>query len=258
MRWTKPQRLNKIIVKLIPLLFASPICAAEKIRVATSANFLPTLKTLSTLFFQKTGHEIVAISGSTGKLYAQITNGAPFHIFLAADEHSIHAIASKGLGDPDHIFTYAVGRLAIAYREKGPKITNIDEFINSEIFLKARYITIANPDSAPYGAAAKSVLKNLSLWDKIQKRLAFGENISQTLQMVHSGQSSVGFISWTQALALRDSEIKTFLIPSRWHTPLIQKAILLNHAKGSASARAFLLFLKTAEAKLIMKRAGYE
>ena len=157
---------------------------AKELRIAVASNFLLPLKELSRKFKESTGHKVVVISGSTGKLYAQIKQGAPFDILLAADSLRPELLEKAGIGVPGSRFTYAVGRLALWSADSTLPLKNDLQVLNHKNF---RYLAIANPKTAPYGKAAEQVLRKKGFWEQIQNRLVRGENISQTLMQKYYG-----------------------------------------------------------------------
>ena len=173
------------------------IIHAEDVLVAVATNFTSCLKELVVGFEQKTKHHVVVSPGSTGKLYAQITNGAPFDVFLAADVRRPQLLEKEGLAVKGSRFTYAIGRLTLWSAH--PSLVNGD---GAEILLAQpfRYLAIANPKTAPYGAAARQTLEALDLWDKVQPYIVQGENIGQTFQFVASGNAELGFVALSQVM----------------------------------------------------------
>ena len=236
-------------------LIQAPIALAEQIRVAVASNFIFPIKELSKEFENTTGNKVLVISGSTGKLYAQIHQGAPFEVFLAADSNRPELLEKEGIGVPGSRFTYAVGRLVMWSAD--PKfITTFGlQVLDQKNF---RYLAIANPKTAPYGKATEQVLRKKGYWEKIQSRLVRGENISQTLQFVVTGNAQIGFISLSQLSSSREMLGGTsWLVPLSLHEPIQQQAILLKRANSSQVAREFLKFLKSKEGQKIIKNYGY-
>ena len=164
---------------------------AAEIRVATASNFVHTMKALASYFEAESNHTVTIITGSTGKHYAQITNGAPFDIFFAADSDRPQILETKHVAVPKTRFTYAIGQLTLW----SPDATLIDAeatALKSENFHR---LAIANPKLAPYGKAAQETLESMNLWNPISKRLVRGENINQTMHFIQSGNATLGFIA---------------------------------------------------------------
>ena len=234
------------------LLYVSDVLAKE-LRVAVASNFLMPLKELSREFKESTGIKVVVISGSTGKLYAQIKQGAPFDILLAADSIRPELLEKEGIGVPGSRFTYAVGRLALWSADSTLPLKNDLQVLNHKNF---RYLAIANPKTAPYGKAAEQVLRKKGFWEQIQNRLVRGENISQTFQFVMTGNADIGFIALSQ---LRKNQGLGFswIVPQEWHDPIQQQCILLKRAKTNKAARQFLNFIKSNRIQKQIESYGY-
>ena len=217
------------------------------LRVAVASNFSEAIKELADRFEAETGHKVVLIFGSTGKTYAQIVNGAPFDIFLAADIRRPELLENEGIARDR--FTYAIGKLALW----SPKAGYVDT--NGEVLeeMNYRHLAIANPDLAPYGVAAQEVLQARGIWDKIGERLVRGENINQTFQFVISGNAELGFVAYSQ--------VKQWIAGSWWevpqalYSPIEQQAVLL---RESEAARSFLDFIRSDEARETIRRYGYD
>ena len=215
-----------------------------------ASNFAPALRTIADKFTQSSGHDIVLIPGSTGKHYAQIINGAPFDAFFAADAARPARLEQDRRATGR--YTYAVGRLVLwsptpGLVDEGGKILTTGSF---------RYLAIANPELAPYGKAAQETLARLGLWEALQARLVRGENISQTLQFVASGNAELGFIAQSQLnnpdFIIRGSY---WQVPATFHAPIAQQAVLLSE---SLIARAFMDYAKSAAARDIIRQYGYD
>jgi molybdate transport system substrate-binding protein len=226
---------------------------AAEVQVAVAANFLAPARALEVEFERTTGHALVMIAGSTGQLYAQIVNGAPFDILLAADQERPRLLAEQGAGVPASIFTYAVGRLALWSREPD----RVDEALLANLgTADFRWLAIANPELAPYGAAAEQTLEALGLWDAIQQRLVRGQSIAQTFALVETRNAELGFVALSQALAY-EGEASYAVVPEALHAPIRQDAILLERGSDNPAARAFIEFVASDEAALIVERFGY-
>ena len=247
----KPGLVGSVLLAFF-LLHVSDALAKE-LRIAVASNFLLPLKALSKNFKESTGHKVVVISGSTGKLYAQIKQGAPFDILLAADSIRPELLEKEGIGVPGSRFTYAVGRLVLWSQNSKLPLKNDLQVLNHKNF---RYLAIANPKTAPYGKAAEQVLRKKGFWEKIQNRLVRGENISQTFQFVMTGNADIGFIALSQ---LRKNQGLGFswIVPQEWHDPIQQQGILLKRAKTNKAARQFLNFIKSNRIQKQIENYGY-
>lgn len=219
--------------------------------VATASNFSLAVDELAAQFTASTGQRIRVTTGSTGKLYAQIVNGAPFDVLLAADAARPESLEVSGAGVPATRFTYAIGELLLWSRRFGDCRAALDN--SGDV-----HIAMANPDIAPYGAAARDFLQQAGLWESIRAQLVIGENVSQALQFVASGNAQLGFIagSQLQAPSLPDASC-TWPVPPSMHAPIEQQAILLQHGADADGARRFLQFLRSDAGRVIIERHGY-
>lgn len=238
---------------LLAAFAALPQARADEVTIAVAANFLGVLETLADEFEDATVHRVTITSGSTGQLYAQIVNGAPFDILLAADTERPQLLAAAGLGDPSSVFTYAVGRLALWSRDPalvdGQTLTRLAE-------IEFRWFAIAEPEVAPYGAAARQALEAVGAWESIRPRLVSGQNIAQAFAMVETRNADLGLVALSQAIAYRG--ISSYeIVPSELHEPIRQDAILLQRSADNAAARQFLDFVRTPEAAAVLERNGY-
>lgn len=229
--------------------------SAAEVRVAVASNFLLPLKALAQEF-EKINHDTLRISaGSTGKLYAQIVNGAPFDIFLAANEREPSLLEQAGLGVAGSRFTYALGRIVLW----APAMK--DDQAGMAAVLKAgdfRRIALANPATAPYGAAALEVLDMLGLKDQLQGKFIQGENISQAYQYVATGAAELGFVALAQLKGQDDfARGKHWLVDAALHAPMRQQALLLKNGEYNPAAKRFLQFLQSKEARRAIEQAGY-
>ena len=230
---------------------------ADEIKIAVASNFYPTMKELvkhfeSITLNSDTTNNIVLISGSSGKHYAQILNGAPFDLFFSADKLRPNMLEKEDVFNNQSRFTYALGKLALwspfnEYVDSDGQVLYNDDF---------RFLAIANPRIAPYGIASKETLTSMNLWQDMEEKLVRGENIAQTFQFAKSGNAKLGFVSYSQILSLNSSsEGSYWLVPQSMYQPIEQQAILL---KDSSLGKDFLSFIKSDEALDIIKRNGYD
>ena len=230
---------------------------ADEIKIAVASNFYPTMKELVTHFESitpnsDTTNNIVLISGSSGKHYAQILNGAPFDLFFSADKLRPNMLEKEEVFNNQSRFTYALGKLALwspfnEYVDSDGQVLYNDDF---------RFLAIANPKIAPYGIASKETLISMNLWQDMEEKLVRGENIAQTFQFAKSGNAKLGFVSYSQILSLNSSsEGSYWLVPQDMYQPIEQQAILL---KDSSLGKDFLSFIMSDEALDIIKRNGYD
>lgn len=239
------------LIGLLPLLLAAAPAAAAQVRIAVAANFTLPAEQIAAAFEAVTGHEVRLSFGSTGALYAQITQGAPFAVFLAADdERPIRAI-EEGLAMPGTAFTYAIGKVAVF----SPAI----DMSAGAAALAAggfSHIALADPETAPYGAAAMEVLAALGLAEAASPKLVVGQNVAQALQFIDSGNAEIGFVSLSQVEDRPDTQV--WRVPQNLYTPIRQDAVLLSVGDGDEAALAFLEFLEGAGAHAIVERFGYD
>lgn len=238
------------------LLMVSFACEgrAAEVRVAVAANFAGTLKALSADFTQKTAHSMVIVSGATGKFYAQIKNGAPFEVLLAADDTTPVKLERDGLAVPGTRFTYAFGRLVL-FSAKPGFVDAAGDVLTRGAF---EHLSIANPKLAPYGAAAITALERLRVLEAIRPKLVQGENIAQAFEFVVSGNAELGFVALSQVMIAGKFRAGSFwLVPDSLHAPIRQDAVLLEKGANNAAAVALLDFLKTDGARAVIGTYGY-
>jgi len=234
-------------------LILLPVAAAAEdyVTVAVASNFGATARAIAAQFEQDEGYEIRITTASTGKLYAQVTNGAPFDLLLAADAERPRRLEAAGLGVAGTRFTYARGMLVLWSRTAHDCHAALRDEAGGRV-------AIANPETAPYGAAARSYLQQAGLWEAVRGRLVIGENIAQTLQFAASGNAGLAFIarSQLQAPSLPQATC-SWPVPDSMHDPIDQQAILLRRGAASAGAKAFLAFLRSDAGRAIILRDGY-
>ncbi len=233
-----------------------PIQAAE-LHIAVAANFSGPLEKLAPLFQQASGNELVISAGSSGQLYTQIKQGAPFDVFLSADTDKPQRLESEGLAVPGSRFIYAVGTLVL-WSAKPAVVDNAGKVLQAQQY---RFIGVANPQTAPYGTAAQQVLTKLGLWDKLNQdhKIVFGENITQTWQFAASGNVDMSFVALSQVLA-SDGSISgsSWLVPQSMYDPIEQGAMIVANTNQKAAAEAFTNWLRTDPAALaVIRSAGY-
>ncbi len=226
---------------------------ADDVLVAVASNFAATLTRLQSVFETNSQHRLRISTGSSGKLFAQITNGAPFQIFLAADGDYPRRLIERGAAVAGTQFTYATGRL-IAWSPMLRLSADLRELADPGV----RHIAIANPETAPYGFAAVRALEYFGLAEKTRGKWVIGENVAQTAQFVATRNAEAGFIALAQLYNIAapergfSVEIPAIAIPSLAHD-----AVLLEPGRESAAARAFLDFLRGDAARTIIQHAGY-
>lgn len=230
--------------------------AHSQATIAVATNFATTADRLRIAFAETHNSPLTLINGSTGKLYAQITQGAPFDVFLAADSTRPQRLVAANLAEPDSRFTYALGTLVLWQPRTGPQRASPRATLGQP---HLRRVAMANPDLAPYGAAAAQTLVKLGLWEPLQPKLVRGQNIGQAYAMVASHNAELGFVAASQ-LAERWSQLPPdsyWVVPADYHAPIAQQAVLLSRSRGNTTARAFLTFLRSERAQQLMQADRY-
>jgi molybdate transport system substrate-binding protein len=248
--------MNSIRRTLITLAAAwLPLAGhAAEVQIAVASNFAAPMQVIAERFERDTGHQALLAFGSTGKLYAQIRNGAPFEVLLAADEEIPSKLEGQRLGIAGSRFTYAIGTLVL-WSGKESYVDDQATVLTQQPF---RHLAIANPKTAPYGAAAIATLAKLGLADSVRGKLVQGENIAQTYQFVASGNAELGFVALSQLL--EDGEIRqgsAWIVPAAYHPPIRQDALLLTKGRGNPAAQSLLDYLQSATAIGVIQAYGY-
>jgi molybdate transport system substrate-binding protein len=228
---------------------------AEQVQVAVAANFAAPMRRIAEEFEKNTAHKVVLSYGATGKFYAQITNGAPFDVFLSADDETPAKLEKEGFVVTGSRFTYATGRLVLW----SAKPTLVDDKAAVLLRNDFKHLAIAAPRLAPYGAAAMEALTKIGMLPLVQAKLVTGESIGQTFSMISSGNADLGFVAMSQVF--EDGKLNNgsaWVVPANLHGPLRQDAVLLPRAKGNPAALQLLTFLKSGQARAIMNSFGYE
>jgi len=246
-------------MKKIFLFAFTAACAllarADEVQVAVAANFTAPMQQIATQFEKDTGHKLTLSFGATGKFYAQIVNGAPFDILLAADDETPARLEKDGQGIAGSRFTYAVGKLVLW--SANPELVDAKgEVLKTGNF---RHLALANPKTASYGTAAIEAMTKLGLLNSLQARFVQGENISQTHQFITSGNAELGFVALSQVF--KDGRIaggSAWMVPANLYEPIQQDSVLLARGKDKPAAIALLAYLKGDKAKAVIKAFGYE
>jgi molybdate transport system substrate-binding protein len=247
--------LYRIAILAIALLgLAATPTQANNVSLAVASNFIAPIKELKKVFESKSNYLVRLSSASSGKLYAQIVQGAPFDIFLSADSDKPRRLIKTNRAIKNSLFTYAQGTLAL-WSSNSELIKNEAEIFELGSFNK---LALANPRLAPYGAAAQSVLQHLNLIQATRAKWVQGENISQTYQFVRSGNAQLGFVALSQIQHQGKFIEGSYWLPSaNWYPEIRQDAVLLNKGKTNLAALTFLTFLKSDQAKSIIRQHGY-
>lgn len=241
-------------VLLLYGLMSTPASAAE-VSAAVAANFAAPMERLAALFHKESGHTLKVSIGASSKLYAQIKGGAPFDVFLSADEEIPKRLLQEGLAVGGSRFVYATGRLVL-WSAQPDLVDEKGVVLNKGNF---EHLAIANPLYSPYGVAAKETLGKLTMWNAMQRKLSKGEDVAQALQLVASEKADLAFVALAQVM--RDGKVSDgswWLVPPELHNPIRQSAVLLTGAKDPAAAKTLLAFLKSEKARAVMRGFGYE
>ena len=232
------------------LPLAGPALAAD-VQVAVAANFTEPAKEIAAAFEART-HDHVALSfGSSGQFYAQISHGAPFEVLLSADADRPAQAEKEGFAVPGTRFTYAVGRLVLFSRTPG--LVDGD----GQVLRRGRFekLSVADPATAPYGAAAVQTMTRLGVYDALKPKLVTGTSINQAYQFVETGAAELGFVALSQVIG--EAGGSRWIVPESDHAPIDQQAVLLKAGKDDAAAKAFLAFLKGPQARKVIVKFGY-
>ncbi len=250
----RPNPLRRLLAGLLMALGAAASAQADEVSVAVAANFIAPMQKIAAAFEQATGHKAVLSSGATGKFYAQIANGAPFQVLLAADDATPERLEREGRAVQGSRFTYAVGQLVLWSAQPG-YVDAQGEVLRTGGFA---HLAVANPRLAPYGLAAQQAMDKLGVAERIRPRLVTGENIAQTYQFVASGNAQLGFVALSQVM--EDGRIargSAWRVPASLHDPIRQDAVLLAAGKDSEAARALLQYLRGDAARAVIRSYGY-
>jgi molybdate transport system substrate-binding protein len=250
---------NSAMKKLLALvvLLAAAFATAQEIVVAAAADMSAALPELAAAYTKKTGQTVKLSFGASGNLTTQIRNGAPFDIFLSADEQYPQQLITEGLALKDTLYRYAIGRLVLWVPTDSPlDLSKLG--IQALLDPSVKKISIANPSTAPYGRAAEAALKHFGIYDQVSSRLVLGENVSQAAQFVESGNAQAGLIALSHALApaMKDKG-RYWVVPLDAYPTLNQAAVVLLRSKQQDAARKFLEFLRTPEATSLLSSYGF-
>lgn len=246
--------LFRLIAPITALLLATSLHAAE-VSVAVAANFTEPMNAIAAEFAKDTGHQAKLSFGSSGNLYAQIKNGAPFELFLSADDEKPALLEKEGLGVTDTQFTYAIGSLVL-WSAKTGFVDDKGDVLRRGQFNK---LAIANPKLAPYGKAAMEVLTGMGILDTVSPKFVQGENIAQAYQFAMTGNADLSFVALSQVM--KDGKVTSgsaWIVPGNLHTIIRQNAIILSIGKDNPAAKALVAYLKKDKAKAIIHSYGYK
>jgi len=227
---------------------------AATVQVAVAANFAAPFQQIAQAFTAQTGHTVRVSTASTGKLYLQIRNGAPFEVLLSADDETPRKLVAEGLAVPGSPFTYSLGKLVLWSAQPG--LIDAD----GRVLREGRFqrLALANPKLAPYGTAAIETLQALGLLEHLRPRFVQGENIAQAFQFVSTGNAELGLVAWSQVTVPgQQARGSHWVVPERLYSPIRQDAALLRRGQGQEAAEALMRFLRSAPARHIIQTWGY-
>lgn len=247
--------ISRTLIAGLLALCISFSAQAEEVQVAVAANFTAPMKVIAADFEKATGHKTVLTFGATGKFYAQISNGAPFDVLLAADEETPAKLEQESRSIVGSRFTYAIGKLVLW--SASPHLVDAQ----GEVLKKASFshIALANSKLAPYGSAAMETMSKLGLLKKLQPKFVQGDSIGQTFAFVSTGNAELGFVALSQVL--EGGKIKygsAWIVPANLHTPIRQDAVILTKGKDNKAASALIAYLKSEPAKAVIRSFGYD
>lgn len=228
---------------------------AATVQVAVAANMAAPLQALLPGFQRDSGHSATVVLGSTGKLYAQIRNGAPFDVLVSADEATPARLETEKMAVAGTRTTYAIGRLVL-WSPRKDQVDAQGRVLQNGTF---QHLALANPATAPYGAAAVQAMEQLGVRAHLQARWVLGESVAQAYQFVASGNAALGFVALSQVWQggqLREGSM--WLVPQSLHAPLRQDAVLLQRGQGNPAAAALLAYLRSDQARSVLRSFGYE
>ena len=245
-----------LVVVLAALSSARP-APGQEIAVAAAADLKFAMGELAANFEKQTGNKVNVTYGSSGNFFSQIQNGAPFDLFFSADVEYAKKLEADGLAEPGTLYNYAVGRIVI-WMPQGVKVDLNVQGMDALLDAAIQKIAIANPAHAPYGRAAVAAMKKSGIYEKVEPKLVYGENISQATQFVQSGNAQAGIIALSLAIspAMKDSG-KMWLIPAGLHPPIEQAAVVVKSSQKKEAAKAFLEYIKSAAGKAVMEKYGF-
>ncbi len=244
---------HRFSLLLLALMGAATQAQADEVSVAVAANFTAPMQQIAADFEKASGHKIVASYGSTGKFYAQIKNGAPFELLLAADDETPARLIKENAAVAGSQFTYAIGKLVL-WSAKSAVVDDKGEVLKKGGF---DHISLANPKLAPYGAAGVEVMKALGVYDALQPKIVSAENITQAYQFVSSGNALLGFVALSQVLKDGKIDGSAWIVPAHLYAPIRQDVVMLEKGRGKPAAEALAKYLKGDKAKAVIKSFGY-
>lgn len=256
MVFDKSMYRTRILLTILAVLAAAvPVRSAET-TIAVAANFATAATEIVNRFEADHDHQVILVIGSTGKLASQILHGAPYDALLAADQERPALLEGKGMTVEGSKFSYARGRLALMASTEMPPVTGLRSGLLDP---KVRHVALANDKLAPYGRAAREVLRKLGLEKQLEPALIVGESVGQVFGIVKSGNAELGFVSYSQVQSPAKEPAPAFVaVAADLHAPILQDGVLLTRARDNPAAKDFMAYLQTPDARAIMRKHGYE
>lgn len=249
------KKLTQLVFVGLLAVLPAGAAFADEVQAAVAANFTAPMKAIIAVFEKTTGHKVELTTGSTGKFYAQIKNGAPFDVFLAADDETPAKLEQEGLSVKGSRFTYATGKLVL-WSANASLVDSKGEVLKKGDFRK---LAIANPKVAPYGAAAVEAMAKLGVTDSVGPKLVLGESIGQTFNFISTGNAELGFVALSQVL--EGGKLKggsAWTVPASMHAPIVQDAVVLARGKDNKAAAELVALLKSPRIKDLIRSYGYD
>jgi molybdate transport system substrate-binding protein len=247
--------MNKVNPVCLAFLLISPALLADDALIAVAANFTRAAGQLESAFERESQHQVTIATGSTGSLYAQILNGAPYDVLLAADQERPALLLQSADAVGGSLRTYAIGRLVLWSANPAAIQSNLQTTLAQE---NIATLAIANPALAPYGIASRETLQSLGIWNAVRGKIVMGENVGQTFALIATGNAALGIVSRSQVLNGGTLSAQKFLpVPETLHERIRQDAVLLAHGRDNVAAREFLAFLESAKGKAVIQSNGY-
>lgn len=245
--------MQKLLTLVICVIAATSTAKAETALIAVSTNFAATAERLAADYEARSGDTITLITGATGKLFAQISAGAPYDAFLSADAETVTKLAERSLARTDSRFTYALGQIVLWSADPGRDLSD-----PAKALMAANHIAIANPDLAPYGLAARESIESMGLTQPLSAKIVTGENIGQTLTLVASGAADLGFVAASSLIGPKAPGGVAWAVPPTYHAPIRQDAAVLVHGASNTAAIGFLAYLGSDAGQAVVRDFGYD
>jgi len=246
----------KCALACLAILLYSARTQGQEIAVAAAADLKFAMGELAGQFEKQTGTKVNVTYGSSGNFFTQMQNGAPFDLFFSADVYYAKRLEATGQAEPRTLYNYAVGRIVI-WMPSSVKADVNAQGMNALLDPAIQKIAIANPAHAPYGRAAVAALKKAGIYEKVEAKLVYGENISQAAQFVQSGNAQAGIIALSLAISPPMKDGRSWQVPAEMHPAIEQAAVVLKSAKNKDTARAFLEFVKSKEGRATLEKFGF-